>query len=45
MEEIKSLIKKPLEVMKDTSQIIQNVRKLQQITKDESKRDTHRRNR
>ncbi len=39
--EVKSLISKPLEVMKDTSQIIQNVRKLQQVTKDELKRDTN----
>ena len=41
MDEVKSLITKPLEVMKDTSQIIQNVRKLQQVTKDELKRDTN----
>ncbi len=41
IEEVKSLISKPLEVMKDTSQIIQNVRKLQQVTKDELKRDTN----
>ncbi len=41
MEEVKSLISKPLEVMKDTSQIIQNVRKLQQITKDGLKKDAH----
>jgi signal transduction histidine kinase len=41
LDEVKSLIVKPLEVMKDTSQIIQNVRKLQQVTKDEMKRDAN----
>lgn len=41
IDEVKSLISKPLEVMKDTSQIIQNVRKLQQVTKDELKRDAN----
>jgi signal transduction histidine kinase len=41
VEEVKSLIAKPLEVMRDTSQIIQNVRKLQQVTKDELKRDVN----
>jgi signal transduction histidine kinase len=39
VDEIKSLIAKPLEVMRDTSQIIQNVRKLQQVSKDESKKE------
>lgn len=41
VDEIKSLIEKPLEVMKDTSQIIQNVRKLQLVMKDGSKKDAN----
>ncbi len=37
--EIKSLIAKPLEVLRSSSEIIQNVRKLQQLAKEETKKD------
>jgi len=38
-DEIKSLIEKPLEVMRNSSEIIQNVRKLQQLAKEETRKD------
>jgi signal transduction histidine kinase/DNA-binding NarL/FixJ family response regulator len=39
LEEIRSLIEKPLEVLRNSSEIIQNVRRLQQLTKEETKKD------
>lgn len=38
-DEIKSLIEKPLEILRNSSDIIQNVRKLQQLAKEETKKD------
>jgi PAS domain S-box-containing protein len=38
-DEVKALIEKPLEVLRNSSDIIQNVRKLQQLTKEETKKD------
>ncbi len=37
--EIKSLIEKPLEVLRNSSDIIQNVRKLRQMAKEETRKD------